>query len=112
MARGLSRFGSRALEHRLSDCGSRVRLLRGLWDLPRSGIHPLPPAMAGGFFTTEPPRKPSKQPLTCFLPLSISLHVLKFHINGNTVYTLSLWRGGGLVFSGEHNNYFSIHLCC
>ena len=31
----------------------------GMWDLaPRPGIKPLPPALAGGFFTTEPPGKP------------------------------------------------------
>ena len=26
-------------------------------DLPNPGIEPLPPALAGGFFTTEPPGK-------------------------------------------------------
>jgi len=29
-----------------------------MWDLPGSGIEPISPALAGGFFTTEPPRKP------------------------------------------------------
>ena len=35
--------------------------LVALWhvDLPRSGIEPLSPALAGRFFTTEPLRKPS-----------------------------------------------------
>ena len=28
-----------------------------MWDLPRPGIEPLSPALAGGFFTTEPPGK-------------------------------------------------------
>ena len=28
------------------------------WDLPRSGIKPVSPALAGTFFTTEPPGKP------------------------------------------------------
>ena len=28
------------------------------WDLPRLGIKPVSPALAGGFFTTEPPGKP------------------------------------------------------
>ena len=28
------------------------------WDLPEPGIQPLSPALAGGFFTTELPRKP------------------------------------------------------
>jgi len=27
-------------------------------DLPNSGIELLPPTLAGGFFTTEPPGKP------------------------------------------------------
>ena len=27
-------------------------------DLPDPGIKPVSPALAGGFFTTEPPRKP------------------------------------------------------
>ena len=28
------------------------------WDLPRPGIEPVSSALAGGFFTTEPPGKP------------------------------------------------------
>ena len=28
-----------------------------MWDLPGSGIEPLSLALAGGFFTTEPPGK-------------------------------------------------------
>ena len=30
---------------------------RGMWDLPRPGIKPVSPELAGGFFTTEPPGK-------------------------------------------------------
>ena len=30
-----------------------------LGDLPHSGIEPESPILAGGFFTTEPPRKPT-----------------------------------------------------
>ena len=29
-----------------------------MWDLPGPGIKPLSPALAGGFFTAEPVRKP------------------------------------------------------
>ena len=42
-------LGAWALENRL--CGT--------WDLPRSGVKPVSNALAGGFFTAEPPRKPS-----------------------------------------------------
>ena len=34
-----------------------AQLCRGMWHLPGSGIEPLFPALAGGFFTTEPPGK-------------------------------------------------------
>ena len=43
---------------RLSCCSSRAQLLRGLWDLPRPGLEPVSPALAGGFLTTAPPGKP------------------------------------------------------
>ena len=33
-------------------------MLCGMWDLSRSEIEPVSPALAGGFFTTEPPEKP------------------------------------------------------
>ena len=43
---------------RLSNCGSRAQLLWGMWDLPRPGLEPVSPALAGRFPTTAPPGKP------------------------------------------------------
>ena len=43
---------------RLSNCGSRAQLLRGTWDLPKPGLEPVSPALAGRFSTTAPPGKP------------------------------------------------------
>ena len=43
---------------RLSTCGPRAQLLRGMWDLPRPGLEPASPALAGGLSTTAPPGKP------------------------------------------------------
>ena len=43
---------------RLSNCGTRAQLLRGMWDLPRPGLEPVSPALADGFLTTAPPGKP------------------------------------------------------
>ena len=43
---------------RLSSCGSRAQLLRGMWDLPRPGLEPVSPALADRFSTTAPPGKP------------------------------------------------------
>ena len=44
---------------RLSSCGSRAQLLRGMWDLPRPRLEPESPALAGRFSTTAPPGKPT-----------------------------------------------------
>ena len=54
---------SLAAEHRLqtrrlSNCGSRAQPLRGMWDLPRPGLEPVSPALAGRFSTTVPPGSP------------------------------------------------------
>ena len=54
---------SLAAEHglqtrRLSSCSSQAQLLRGMWDLPRPGLEPVSPALAGRFSTTVPPGKP------------------------------------------------------
>ena len=43
---------------RLSNCGSQAQLLCGMWDLPRPGLEPVSPALAGRFLTTAPPGKP------------------------------------------------------
>ena len=43
---------------RLSNCGSRAQPLRGMWDLPRPGLEPVSPALAGRPSTTVPPGKP------------------------------------------------------
>ena len=43
---------------RLSNCGSWAQLLRGMWDLPRPGLEPVSPALAGRFSTIAPPGKP------------------------------------------------------
>ena len=42
---------------RLSSCGSWAQLLRGMWDLPRPGLEPVSPALAGRFSSTAPPGK-------------------------------------------------------
>ena len=56
---GFSSCGSWALERRLSSCGARAQLLRGMWDLPTPGLEPVSPALAGGILTTAPPGKSS-----------------------------------------------------
>ena len=55
---------------RLSNCGTRAQLLRGMWDLPRPGLEPVSPALAGRFSTTAPPGKP---------PLSFLIYISNDH---------------------------------
>ena len=42
---------------RLSNCGSRAQWLHGMWDLPRPGLEPVSPALAGRLSPTAPPGK-------------------------------------------------------
>ena len=56
-------MGSVAVPHGLQSAGSVVvahglSCSHGMWDLPGLGLEPVFPALAGGFLTTAPPRKP------------------------------------------------------
>ena len=42
--------GHRLQTRRLSSCGLRAQLLRGMWDLPRPGLEPVSPALAGRMY--------------------------------------------------------------
>ena len=63
MVRGpLTIAASLVAEHRLqmrrlSNCGSRAQLLRGMWDLPGPWLEPVSPTLTGEFLATVPPGK-------------------------------------------------------
>ena len=46
-------YGSQALEHGLSSCGTWASMFCRMWDLPQPGIEPVSPALTGIFCTTE-----------------------------------------------------------
>ena len=54
-AHKLGNCSSWTLEHWLSSCGTWISLLLGMWDLSRSGIEPVSPALDDRVFTPEPP---------------------------------------------------------
>ena len=56
-ARALGARASVVMARGLSSCGTRAKLLCGMWDLPGQGMKPVSPALAGGFLTTAPPGK-------------------------------------------------------
>ena len=68
----------RVQTRRLSNCGSRAQLLRVMWDLPRPGLEPVSPALAGRFSTTVPPGKPSPQFCIVTQLLLKSMTLVKF----------------------------------
>ena len=59
----LSICNSWNLENRLSSCDAWAYLICCKWYLPGPRIEPMSPAMADGFFTTEPPGKHRRQVL-------------------------------------------------
>ena len=86
----LTIVASLVVEHRLqtrrlSICGSRAYLLRGMWDLPRPGLEPVSPALAGRFSTTAPPGNPG----LLFLWWA---QALGFSLNTGTYY--QIWKTG------------------
>ena len=92
---GLSLSQPLVAEHRLqtrrlSSCGSWAQLLRGMWDLPRPGLEPVSPALAGGFSTTAPPGKP----LLPFFLLSCCLSLLLQILEKVTLNTYLINKAG------------------
>ena len=69
---GFSSCGSRALQCRLSSCGTRAQLLHSMWDLPGPGLKPVSPALAGRFLTSAHQRSPDEQLLLTPVKLQIS----------------------------------------
>ena len=54
---GCNSCRSQAVECGLCSCGTRAKLPHGIWDLTRSVMKPMSPALAGGFLATGPPGK-------------------------------------------------------
>ena len=74
---GRGHMGSVVATRRLwstgSIAGTQAWLFCCMWSCPRPGIEPGSPALAGGFFTPEPPRKPCCGSLN-FKHMLTSLH--------------------------------------
>ena len=59
-AHRLNSRSPRALQHRPQSWGAVAFVAPRHVDLPGPGVKPVSPALAGGFFTTEPPGKPKR----------------------------------------------------
>ena len=78
---------------RLSSCGSRAQLLHGMWDLPRPGLEPVSPALAGRFSTTTPPAKPPLSFLLSFIQKGREQDEYK-HLCGDWIHSYRLLPPG------------------
>ena len=88
---------------RLSSCGSRAQLLCGVRDLPRPGLEPVSPALAGRFSTTAPPGKPHS-----FIFVAVRILLYEF-------VTILCTRGQEISCKGLDSNfrlYGLFSLCC
>ena len=112
-------------EHRLqtrrfSSCSSWAQLLCSTWDLPRPGLEPVSPALAGRFSTTAPPGKPEttnfKFSKNTFLLLLIPFYYYFPRFLGHSSWTAILFASALLcslscstpshvtkVFPGRHH---------
>ena len=89
--------------HRLSNCGSRAQLLRGMWDPPRPGLEPVSPALAGGLPTTAPPGKPPMFPFWLCFPIlesSLKVNIMVLCYEGDEK-EVGLTERGGFPSSGR-----------
>ena len=78
---------------RLSSCGSRAQPLRGMWDLPRPGLEPVSPALAGRLSTAAPAGKPGPDVWWALLAESPYMAPVyeKRYLNGNVSTSLGLF---------------------
>ena len=102
----LTVMASLVVEHRLqkcrlSSCGSRAQLLRGMWDLPKPGLEPVSPALAGRFSTTVLPGKPQEcfyyesalNFVKCFFCIDWDDHVIFLLYSLNVVFYIDcMWK--------------------
>ena len=54
--------------HRVSCCGTKARLLDGMWNLPGAGMESVAPALAGRFSSTVPQVKSSSGNFLTIMP--------------------------------------------
>ena len=104
----LSSCGSRALECRLSSCGLRAQLLHGMWDLPRPGLEPVSPALAGRFLTTVPTGKSLFLLSFFFFFFYLINYLFIFGCVGSSFLCkgfLQLWQAGATLHRGAQASH-------
>ena len=75
VTQGLISCGSWALEHGLSSYGSQAWLLCNMWHLPRPGIEPVSPALAGRFLPSVLTRKSYILPFRAYSVVRKQVHL-------------------------------------
>ena len=102
VAHRYSSCGSWALEHRLSSCGAQALLLCGMWNLPRPGIKPMSPALAGRSLLPVPP---------CATKIMAYGPITSWQIDGETVETATDFIFGGSKITADGDCSHEIKRC-
>ena len=93
---------------RLSSCGSRAQSLRGMWDLPRPGLEPVSPALAGRLSTTAPPGKPEQFVFNMYLLFSVFIFFIIFWLQRVSVVVHRLFVAPRRLLSSSGTWVFSL----
>ena len=88
---------------RLSSCGARAQLLRGMWDFPRPGLEPTSPALAGRFSTTVPAGKP------CLVHFDIRIPVGKHKACGSGDWWVPSGRWSHALLAVHDDHHTTSH---
>ena len=91
---------------RLSSCGSRAQLLRGMWDLPRPGLEPMSPALAGRFSTTAPPGMPN-----WWLFLRLTMSLLIFCLLDLSIFEKGVLQSPTMIIDSSVSPCSSVSFC-
>ena len=78
---GFSSRGTWTLERRLNSCAAWTSLLHSMSDLPRPRTKPVSPALAGRFFPSELPGKPSTHLMNGQFNPQLGKHLFQFTKN-------------------------------
>ena len=72
-----------------------------MWDLPASGIKPVSPTLAGGFFTTESPGKPLPF-FICIGGCFLTFLIVSFESQQLYILAMHLFMHKGILLAGNY----------
>ena len=112
--RPLTTAASLVAEHRLqtrrlSSCGSRAQLLRGMWDLPKPGLEPVSPNWQADSQPLHHQGSPRSFISYCLYLFILLLLIVLQPVNHSNKYLLiTLYASHEVTEKKEHKRWFSV----